>query len=277
MRQVLCTGSELWKESWKASFSGKKSTGNKDPGLTGFSQGTETQNFFIQEPQPGKENSISKLINDNGNLQDSGEGMARVIKTYFSNLFCSSKPFSREIAKATDAIGSRLNGEMITDLNRAFSVDEIKRAIFEMNPTKAPGPDGFHAIFFHKFWNVVGVEISKVCLQVLNGGTSITEFNHTNVILIPKIQNPTSLKDFRPISLCIVIYKTMTKVLANRLKSCITSIISPSQSAFVPGRQIFDNVVASFEILHSISRMKSGKRGLMALKLDISKAYDRVE
>ncbi|KAK2655324.1 hypothetical protein Ddye_008376 [Dipteronia dyeriana] len=138
-------------------------------------------------------------------------------------------------------------------------------------------PDGFHAIFSQKYWNMVGAEVSNICLQVLKGETSITNFSNTNVILILKIQSPLSLKDFRHISLCSVIYKTVTKALANRLKNCLPAIISPSQSASVPGRQIFNNVVASFEILHSIARKKSRKKGLMALKLDMSKVYDRVE
>ncbi|KAK0592826.1 hypothetical protein LWI29_026094 [Acer saccharum] len=103
------------------------------------------------------------------------------------------------------------------------------------------------------------------------------EFNNTNVVLILKVQKPVSLKDFRPISLCSVIYKIITKAMANRIKQVLPNLISTQQSAFVPGRQIFDNVITAFEMLHMISHRKKGKRGLMAFKLDISKAYDRVE
>ncbi|KAI9160304.1 hypothetical protein LWI28_006978 [Acer negundo] len=166
---------------------------------------------------------------------------------------------------------------MRVHLMATFSAEEIKNAVFQLGPTKAPGPDGFHALFFQKFWVMVEQDITRICLQVLNGVTSIKEFNNTNIVLIPKKKQPETLKDFRPISLCNVVYKIITKVLANRLKSILPELISPNQSAFVPGRLIFDNVMASFEILHSINRRKIGHKGLMALKVDMSKAYDRIE
>ncbi|KAK3199120.1 hypothetical protein Dsin_022535 [Dipteronia sinensis] len=105
----------------------------------------------------------------------------------------------------------------------------------------------------------------------------IRGFNNTNVVIIPKIKNPTSLKDFWPISLCIVVYKTVTKVMASRPKTHLPVIISFYESEFVLGRQIFDNVLVAFEILYSIARKKTGKKGLMEFKLNMSKAYDRVE
>ena len=90
--------------------------------------------------------------------------------------------------------------------------------------------------FLQKFWNILSADFTRVCLSVLNGNSSIREFNNIVVVLIPKIKNPTSPKDFRPISLCSVVYKTIYKIIASRLKPYLQDIISPNQSAFVLGR-----------------------------------------
>ena len=96
-------------------------------------------------------------------------------------------------------------------------------------------------------------------------------------MLIPKVKNPEKISNFRPISLCNVIYKIISKVLANRLKQVLPNIISPTQSAFIPGCLITDNVLLAYETLHTMHYRKKGKEGYMALKLDVSKAYGKVE
>ena len=105
----------------------------------------------------------------------------------------------------------------------------------------------------------------------------LPKINHTNVVLIPKVKDLGKMSDFRPISLCNVIYKIISKVLANRLKPVLPRIISPTQSAFVLGRLITNNVLVAYDMLHTMHARKKGKKGSMALKLDISKAYDLVK
>lgn len=101
--------------------------------------------------------------------------------------------------------------------------------------------------------------------------------NSTQIVLIPKKQKPDVMEDMRPISLCNVVYKVIAKVLANRLKPLLNNIIVENQCVFVPGRMITDNVMLAFEAQHFLKKKRQGKEGYAALKLDMSKAYDRVE
>ena len=146
-----------------------------------------------------------------------------------------------------------------------------------MHPTKAPVLDGMPPLFFQKYWDIVGPCVLDCVLQALNSGTIPPHANETYICLVPKTKNPQKISEYRPINLCNVIYKIMSKVLANQLKKILPMVISEAQSAFVPGRLISDNVLVTFETMHTIDQQRKGKEGLMAIKLDMSKVYDRVE
>jgi hypothetical protein len=153
----------------------------------------------------------------------------------------------------------------------------VIEALESIGDLKAPGPDGMPSIFYKKFWDVVGEKVSKEVLDVLRGGPMPENWNDTCVVLIPKVKDPESMKDLRPISLCNVVYKIVSKMLANRLKQILPEIISPNQSAFVPGRLITDNILVAYECTHFMKNKRGGQEGYAAVKLDMSKAYDRVE
>ena len=119
--------------------------------------------------------------------------------------------------------------------------------------------------------------VTATVLDFLNHGMSPPNFNETHIVLILKIKEPKIVSDYRPISLCNVTYKIASKAIANRLKKVLPSIISETQSTFVHRRLITDNVLVTFETMHHISQKKRGGVGEMAIKLDMSKAYDRVE
>ncbi|XP_040999571.1 uncharacterized protein LOC121245775 [Juglans microcarpa x Juglans regia] len=162
-------------------------------------------------------------------------------------------------------------------LSNPFTREDITAAIFQINPLGSPGPDGFPAQFYQKNWEVMGDQVCNFALNFLNHGGSLNEVNDTFITLIPKVQSPKRVVDYIPISLCNVLYKVVSKTMANRLKHILPQIIAPNQSAFVLGRLISDNTLVAYEVLHSMNSRMKGKKGFMALKLDMSKAYDRVE
>ncbi|GAU46451.1 hypothetical protein TSUD_402180 [Trifolium subterraneum] len=146
-----------------------------------------------------------------------------------------------------------------------------------MHPDKSQGPDGFNPAFYQRFWEQCGDDIFVAASNWLDRGYFPTSLNETNICLIPKCDNPISMKDLRPISLCNVLYKMISKVLANRLKDCLDRCVSQEQSAFVEGRSILDNALIAIEVIHALKRKTKGRRGELALKIDISKAHDKVD
>ncbi|XP_070007924.1 uncharacterized protein [Nicotiana sylvestris] len=124
---------------------------------------------------------------------------------------------------------------------------------------------------------MVGKDVSDAILRCVNENSNMLDHNNTKIVLIPKKKQPEAISDLRLISFCNVIDRITCKMMANRMKHCLNVIISEAQSAFIPGQLILDNAMISFEINHYLKRKTQGKTGFVALKTDMSKAYDRVE
>ena len=176
-----------------------------------------------------------------------------------------------------DAVSPSVTEAMNHLLARDFQASEITQAIKQMQPNTAPGPNGLPPLFYQRFWSFTSNCVIQAALGFLNHVIIPPDYNDTHIVLIPKIPNPRKITDYRPISLCNVAYKIASKAVANRLKNILSLFVSENQSAFTKGRFITDNVLVAFETMHHISQKKAGKVGEMALKLDMSKAYDRVE
>lgn len=153
--------------------------------------------------------------------------------------------------------------------------EDIKQAMFSIGGLKAPGIDGYPAIFFQRNWNQVGPAVCKAIKSMWTNAEEIRVVNKTLITLIPKVENPETASQFRPISLCNVLYKCLPKIIVKRLKEIISTVVSPYQASFVPGRNIHDNIIIVNEMIHSMRR-KRGNKGVMAIKVDLEKAYDRI-
>ena len=193
---------------------------------------------------------------------------------YFTSLFLATNiDYSKVINCVTRLITENQNSDKLA----AVQFKEVKAALFSMHPDKSLGPDGMSPGFYQKYWKVVGSDLVQLTQEFFTTGMFDQSITDKNIVLIPKKQDPSYMTELRPISLCNVAYKVMSKVLANRLKGVIGGIISVTQSAFIPGRLISDNIMISYEVMHYMKRKVSGKTGWMSLNLDMSKAYDRVE
>ncbi|XP_048498238.1 uncharacterized protein LOC125496736 [Beta vulgaris subsp. vulgaris] len=169
-----------------------------------------------------------------------------------------------------------LSQHHINLLNTPFSEKEIKDACFSASPLKSPGPDGIPPVFFQKNWSIVGQDVIRSVNSFLSSGFMLREQNRTFITLIPKIDRPQEPKDFRPISLCNTSYKIIAKTLVSRLRLVMGDIVDKYQNAFVPGRQMSDNCFISHEIINWVRKRKNGNSFAGILKVDLSKAYDRI-
>ena len=170
---------------------------------------------------------------------------------------------------------------IITDLENSslyaiLSPIEISLAISQLGLTKAPGPDGFIGLFYKTYWTIVNQNVIDFVQVFFRNGYLLKKFNHSHIALIPKVDNPSKVNQFRPFSLANFNYKIITKILANRLKLHMDKIVSPNQSAFIKDRLIHANSILVHEIFHTIKH-KQGNGGLMAIKLDMEKAFNRME
>lgn len=191
------------------------------------------------------------------------------VQNYYQNLFASARSVRQPLRTA--ASFPPISHEDLAGIGADVTTEEVRRALFSMGNYKAPGPHGFHLLFFKEKWDTVGGSIVDFVQHVFAHLTSIGDVNQTLLILIPKGIDPSRAFDFRPIALCNVIYKIVTKILASRIKYIIPNIISKCQSSLIMGRNTTDNTIVLQEAVQSMIFM-SGKQRYLVIKLDLAKA-----
>ncbi|CAL1379935.1 unnamed protein product [Linum trigynum] len=232
-----------------------------------------TSYFHNQTAIRRRRNKIDSLKGADGAWITDPQELAVLVFEFFAALYLQENDIYQDLMPKMAF--PRLEQEEMVALLRPFRAEDIHRAIHEMKPFQAPGPDGFHAAFYQRAWRVVGKSLINLALDFFHAGGLPEHITDSTVILIPKVEHPEMASQLRPISLNNVCLKAITKAITNRLKPIMRKLVSPRQSSFIPGRQTTDNIIVLQEVLH-ILKKKKGKKGGMVLKIDLEKAYDRL-
>ncbi|GKA75562.1 putative RNA-directed DNA polymerase [Tanacetum coccineum] len=176
---------------------------------------------------------------------------------------------------SSDLFCNKLSDNVANHMIRVVSSQEVRDAIFSMGNDKSPGPDGYTAAFFKEAWDIIAHDVIKAVQEFFINGSLLKELNHTIIALIPKVAFPLKINGYRPISCCNILFKCISKIISNRMKDSLATLISSNQSAFVPGRRITDNILLTQELMHNYHLDRGPPR--CAFKVDIQKAYDTVD
>lgn len=188
--------------------------------------------------------TVIKLRDDQGNwIIDYADLEQLAISNFQSVYSANDLPSSQDIQSTLQHIPiPSLSADHISHLQSPISALEVEEALFQMKPDRTPGPDGLPVLFFQSFRHIVKHDVTAAALTFFSSGYLLKEFNHTFITLIPKCDHPQSIKDFRPISLCDVFQKIISKVMVNRLQPILQDLIAPTQNGFIRGRSINDNI-----------------------------------
>ncbi|GLT57157.1 hypothetical protein SLA2020_301450 [Shorea laevis] len=232
--------------------------------------------FHITTMKHRSHNRIHGLKNPRGEWITNPMELNTLVTNYFSTLFSSSTAHSYHDSYTLIHSITSQPLDPSDSLVMLPSLPEIRKAVWSMKAFKAPGPDGTHPFFYQKMWHSVKDTILTDVKQIFETSTIPPEWNECLITLIPKVTSPETINQFRSIGLCNIRYKIVSKIIVHRLKPLLDSIISPCQASFVPGRRGSDNILILQELVYSFNR-KSGRKGGMIIKIDLEKAYDRLE
>ena len=233
-----------------------------------------TRFFHTATVVRNKRNHIGELLDGAGRVLTTRKDIGEFLTAKYSELFTSSNPsFPSDLEGLITPV---ITEEDNASLEEIPSADEVRKTVWAMNGAKAPGPDGLQGDFYKRFWDVVGESMVAFVQEFFTNGKLLKAMNFAHVVLIPKTGGADSFDKFRPISLCNFSFKVVTRIITARLRGHLDKMISPFQSAFVPGRWTAENTIVAREVVTTLKR-KQGKGGLLGIKIDMSKAYDRVE
>ncbi|XP_074314256.1 uncharacterized protein LOC141649465 [Silene latifolia] len=219
-------------------------------------------------------NKVTQIEYYNGHNCTTSQSIRDAFLNYYQELLGTSKP--------TEMVRQQVlnSGKCCTEahkeiLNKPVTNEEIKEAFFKVPIDKSPGPDGYTSGFFKDSWDIVESDICSAIHDFFSTGKRLKQINATTITLIPKCERPTTVKQFRPIACCNLLYKVISKLLCNRLSVVLPDLVSENQGALIEGRSIIENVLICQDIVKMYNRQAVSPRCLF--KIDLQKAYDTVE
>lgn len=237
-------------------------------------EGDRNTSFFHRTAKiKAKTNKIT-FMKDGDQILTEPELINNHITNHFTNLFCVSSVL--QDTNLVDEVIPALVTEPVNNMLTLIpSMEETYNAVFNLNKEGAPGPDGFGAIFFQTYWDIVKMDVHNAVKEFFITSWMMPNYNANNLILIPKSSNADTVSQYRPIALANFKYKIVSKILADRLASIMPSIISPEQKGFIQGRQIKDCICLASEVINQLDKKTYG--GNLAFKIDMAKAFDTLE
>ncbi|GKC67240.1 RNA-directed DNA polymerase, eukaryota, reverse transcriptase zinc-binding domain protein, partial [Tanacetum coccineum] len=206
---------------------------------------SERRNLVHQMIEKRSQKNVTGVVVDEDGVTDP-KLVKEAFREYYANKF---KPFSGIRPSNRSQRYKSLSSTQVDMLEKPFSNQEIHDAVWACGCDKAPGPDKFSFRFLRKFWDEFQTEVVEFVHEFSDSGVITPGCNASFITLIPKCENPTLIKDFRPISLIGFQYKIIAKLLTDRLVKVVDSIVSPEQSAFIKGRQITDGALMAYDSL----------------------------
>ncbi|XP_041020448.1 uncharacterized protein LOC121262091 [Juglans microcarpa x Juglans regia] len=265
----LVTKIEL--ECWEQREATRPSQIAKKTWLTEGDQNTRFFHSVINKRR--KQGFISHIVLPDVSVLETAEAVHQGAANYFHDFLTGGTRV--ELVDLSPLISAKISEVENEILCMMPSEEEVKDAINSIPKYSSPGPDGFGSAFYIECWDIIKKDVIEAASEFFSGVPLPRFFSSSFIVLIPKVQVPTTFDKFRLISLCSVAYKIFSKILAKRMTRIIHKIVSPEQGAFVPGRSIFENITLAQEMVYSLNKEVLG--GNVMVKIDMAKAYDCVD
>ena len=234
-----------------------------------------TKEFFEHHAGQRKRSPITHMLDEGRPLTTQAE-LEEHILNFYRQLYTADEQVELNNAVREECfayVKETVTEEQNAELLKPITTEEVKEAMKQLPPGKAPGTDAIPSEFYQEMWEEIELDIFNFASEAIEQACISEELNVSKIALLPKTEDRSRIQNFRPISLLNTLYKLVAKIYANRMKPLLHNWILPSQTGFVPNRCILDNIFLAFE---SIEWALESNQNMSMLLLDFEKAYDRV-